>query len=889
MVRHLQIFVLSVLIGLVPLASAEEHSPAELEKVRLQLKWVHQFQFAGYYAAVEKGFYRDAGLEVELIEGKPGVDFVEEVISGNAEYGTEVPYLAIERNNEKPIVVLAAIFQHSPHVLLLRADSGIETPQQLSGKRVMIRVDSTASVMAMFADEGVPLEKIELQEHSWNLDDLIDGKTDAIAAYITDGPFILEEKGIAWKVIKPISYGIDFYGDCLFTSEGQIHENPKQVKAFRQASLKGWEYAMANVEEMVELIHGKYASHKTVAALRNEAKEMEKLIFPGLVEMGHMNPGRWEHIADTFVDLGMMDADYSLDGFIYDPDQKTDFRYLWVGLGVVAGVLFSGGFGVMLTRHLRRLVADRTKELNESRKRYRAIVQDQTELICRNLPDCTLTFVNDAYCKYFGKDHKELLGTSFLQFLPEDQRSIVVDGLKSLGRDNPVKEWQHQVVLPSGELAHTSWTNRAIFDENGSLVEFQGAGRDVTEQVIAQEKLLASEQQLKATNQQLLANDQQLRAANQQLYLTQESVDNAAFEVCWITEDARFSYVNNMACSALGFSQQELLELSVPDVDLEFNREIWDKHWQELKARGIFTFETIHVRKDKSTYPVEVTVNYLEYEGVGYNFAYASDITDRKKAEVERDELMRSIEAKNSELQGVVYTVSHDLKSPLVNIKGFSGVLSEATDSLRQLLKDDISYEDFKAALLKHLDEGIHESVCFIESSTDKMKLLLDGLLAVSRVGTSEIQIEKLNVSKYLQEILKAMQFQIDENHVEITIGDLPDCMGDAVQISSVFSNLIDNAMKYRSLDRKCSIDISGRIENGKAVYCITDNGVGIPENHQPKIFDLFHRLNPNDGVEGQGIGLTIIKRILQRQNGSVRVESVPEKGAKFYVELPIG
>jgi len=740
--KNFLVFVLLAAFTLVPLASAKESASSELEKVRLQFKWSHQFQFAGYYAAVEKGFYRHAGLKVELIEGKAGVGYVQEVISGKAEYGTGVPSLVIDRNNGEPIVVLATIFQHSPHVLLLKADSEIETPHDLSGKRLMIRVDGTASVVAMLVSEGIPLENIEIKKHSWDIDDLIDGKTDAFAAYITDAPFLLKEKGIPAKVIKPITYGIDFYGDCLFTSEGHIRKNPMQVKAFRQASLKGWEYAMGNIEEIIELIHEKYAPNKTIEALRNEAREMEKLILPRLVEMGHMNPGRWEHIAGTYVKLGMLEPDYSLEGFIYDPDQKLDYHLLLIVAGVAAGLLISGVLGVAMTRHLRRLVAKRTSQLDKSQKRYRAIVQDQTELICRNLPDCTLTFVNDAYCRFFGKKQEELIGESFLQFIPEDQKDTIEKGFKTLTPDNPVKEWQHQVILPCGETAWMVWTNRAIFDDNGDVIEFQGAGRDITE---------------------------------------------------------------------------------------------------------------------------------------------------RKKVQAESEMLMKSLEAKNSELQSVVYTVSHDLKSPLVNIKGFSGVLTETEEKLRYLLNTDMPHEEFRASVKKLFNEDVHESVEFIVSSTDKMNVLLNGLLAVSRVGSSNIHIQKLNTADLVQEVLKSMQFQVDDNHAEIEIGTLPDCMGDVAQVSSIFMNLIDNSLKYRSPDRDCLLRVSGQVVNDKSVYCVEDNGIGISENHLCKIFDLFHRLNPNDGIEGQGVGLTIINRILQRQKGNIRVESEYGKGTKFYVELPTG
>ncbi|MCF7955364.1 MAG: ABC transporter substrate-binding protein [Phycisphaerae bacterium] len=1007
------VFVLLTIIALSPLASAEEKSPAKLEKVRLQLKWLHQFNFAGYYAAVEKGFYRDAGLDVTIAEGHPGMNFIDEVVSGRAEYGVEMPELLIARNQGKPVVVLAVIFQHSPQIILARADSNIHSPQDLSGRKVMWRLDSSAELRAMLISEGVDLDSLKIMELSWDINDLIDGKVDAIHAYITDQPLELKKRGIESIILKPIKYGVDFYGDCLFTSEKELSEHPERVRAFRRASLRGWEYAMKNPEEIMDVIQNNYKSKSTREYMLNEFKCINKLMLPDLVEIGHINSGRWKRIADTYVELGMMDGDYSLDGFIYDPDQKADYHYLLVLLGVLGGVFVAGFSGYLINRHLRNLVANRTAELEESRKLYRAIVQDQTELIYRSSSDFTLTFVNDAYCRYFGKKKEELIGQTFLQFVLEDQKNVVKEDLKSLTRDDPVKEWLYQVGLPNGETAWISWTNHAIFDDDGLLVEFQGVGRDITEKKNSREKLLASEQQLRAANQQLLANDQQLRAANQQLYMTQVSVDKAAFEAYWITEDACFSYVNDQACSSLGFSRQELLKLSVCDIDQEYVRQIWDKHWQELKTKKKLTFQSVHVRKDKSTYPAELTVNYLEYDGVGYNIAFAQDITERQKAEellresqikykrlfnemtsgaalheiicdsygkpvdyrfldvnpafekltglaaedivgktvleimpdtepewiekygdvaisgnsiffenyshvlskhyevrayspqaghfavifhdvterkkgeIEREELLKTLEAKNSELQSVVYTVSHDLKSPLVNIKGFSGVLLEAVDDLKTLMQTEMTYEAFKAKAEKLFNEEVHQSVEFIVSSTDKMKVLLNGLLAVSRVGSSEIYIEKLNITERLQEVLKSMQFQLDENHAEINIGDLPDCMGDADQVSRVFTNLIDNAIKYRSLDRKFVLQISGCVEGGKSVYRIEDNGIGISDNHMSKIFELFHRLNPNDGVEGQGIGLTIVKRILQRLNGDIRLESVYGKGTTFYVELP--
>ena len=141
-------------------------------------------------------------------------------------------------------------------------------------------------------------------------------------------------------------------------------------------------------------------------------------------------------------------------------------------------------------------------------------------------------------------------------------------------------------------------------------------------------------------------------------------------------------------------------------------------------------------------------------------------------------------------------------------------------------------------------------------------------------------------MNKMIAGIMKAMEFQIQGSGATLTVSDLPDCLGDATQINQVFSNLLDNAIKYLRPGRPGKISIIGRLVNKTAVYEVEDNGIGIPEEHQHKIFEIFHRLNPNAG-EGEGLGLTIAQRILERQNGKIRVESAKAKAAPFFVELP--
>lgn len=324
------------------------------EPVVIQLKWQHAYQFAGYYAAQTLGYYRDEGLDVEIKEGGPGTDFVNSVVTGESQYATGSAGVILDRNQGKPLVVLAVIFQHSPDILLVPNRAEITSPQQLIGKRVMTN-QSTPAVSAMLLNEAGSLDGFSLLAQTNDLQGLIDGTLDAIAVYSTDQPIFYLENNFPVNQLNPIRYGIDFYGDNLFTSEQEIKDHPNRVKAFLRASLKGWAYAMSHPEEMIPIIQ-QYGSKKSVEHLRFEYQAMQDLILPELVQLGHMHDGRWKHIADTYVRLGNLKRDYSLEGFLYDPNPVITLtkvkNYLYIGIAIL---LFGGLAIFVLLRFNRRL------------------------------------------------------------------------------------------------------------------------------------------------------------------------------------------------------------------------------------------------------------------------------------------------------------------------------------------------------------------------------------------------------------------------------------------------------------------------------------------------------------------------------------------------------
>ncbi len=330
-------------------------SACGLDHVVLQLKWKHQFQFAGYYAALEKGYYREAGLDVELREAAPGGDPLHEVIDGRAQYGVGTSNVMLARAGGPRMVVLAVIYQHSPFVLLTKDTEEVRDIHDLADKPIMMEPDA-AELLAYFQREGVDISRLKMVHHTFAVQDLVDGKVAAMSAYSTDEPFYMRKMGLDYQVFSPRAGGIDFYGDNLFTTEGQIQKHPEQVKAFVEASIRGWEYAMKNPGEMIDLILAKYSRGKSREQLMFEAEETARLVHPELIEMGYINPGRWKAIADTYKSLGMLPADFSLKGFLYQRTPVIDLRWLyWVGGVVLVVALGSAAWALLISRLNRKL------------------------------------------------------------------------------------------------------------------------------------------------------------------------------------------------------------------------------------------------------------------------------------------------------------------------------------------------------------------------------------------------------------------------------------------------------------------------------------------------------------------------------------------------------
>lgn len=432
-------------------AGAQQERERRLDVVRLQLKWRHQFQFAGYYAAIAKGFYEREGLKVQLIEGYPGVVPTEEVLAERADFGVDSASILLHYSEGKPVVALAAVFQHSATVVLTRKDSGLFTPQDLVGKRVMFTTPTDPECLAMQINEGIGQGSYTLVPHSWNVDDLIEGRVDAMTAYLTNEPNLMERKGVTPAVILPRNYAVDFYGDCLVTSRREVREHPERVEAFTRASLEGWRYAMENPEEIADLILAKYPTAKDRESLLYEARTMRHLVMPDMVELGHMNPDRWRHIAKVYGSLGMIAPDIDISEFLYSEirqAQEAQGRRIAstvfavsAALAVLAALLIAAL--LVFNKRLKRSVEARTLELRASRDFFRKILDTIPDPVFVKDSQHRFVLVNAAMAGLVGWKPEEMAGKSDPDFFPDEQVAVFWerdDLVLATGRENVSRE-----------------------------------------------------------------------------------------------------------------------------------------------------------------------------------------------------------------------------------------------------------------------------------------------------------------------------------------------------------------------------------------------------------------------------------------------------------------
>jgi PAS domain S-box-containing protein len=370
------------------------------------------------------------------------------------------------------------------------------------------------------------------------------------------------------------------------------------------------------------------------------------------------------------------------------------------------------------------------RQLKESEERYRGVVEAQSEFITRFLPDGTVTFVNEAYCRYFHLNCRDIIGKKFRATIPEEEEEIVESLLRQISPEKPEFVVEHRVILPDGEIRWHQWRDRGIFSPDGTLIEIQSVGRDISER----------------------------------------------------------------------------------------------KQMEEEKQR------------------------------------LNEELEERVRTRT------ADLEAANRELDSFSYSVSHDLRAPLRAIDGFTTILAREHAS------------SLPAETMAYLQK--------IQENSRKMGMLIDDLLNFSRMSRQPLNRFLIDPTSVAEEAYDELRAETMGRTVHLEIRNMPVCSADPVLLHQVYSNLISNSLKFTRKKERAEIEIGSFERTGRTVYYVKDNGSGFDMKYAPKVFGVFQRVHDDPSLEGTGVGLAIVERIIHRHNGKIWVDSVPGEGTTFFFTL---
>lgn len=806
---------------------------ASPESLTLLLKWRHQFQFAGYYAAEAKGYYANEGLSVTILEGGPQLSPISSVLAGAADFGVSDGELVLARMKGAPVVVCAAIFQHSPYVILSRRDRMIRSPADLIGRKVMLSDEQgEAQLRTMLTREGIDSRQVTILKHSWRLDDLIEGRVDGASAYAMVEPEHMRARGVEPSVLRTIDYGVDFYGDTLFTTESQASAS-RRTDAFVRASLKGWEYALDHPDEIIELIlqkEGVKSRGVTREMLRAEAAGMKAFILRDVVPLGHMNPGRWQRIAEAYRSSGQAAASESLEDFVYDPEKA---RKRWILLAISAVILSLLGGGVALFIGI------------QTRRRALKDVQVLLERMLDNSP--ALIFVKDIAGRYllvnrqfeisFAVSRAHVLGRTATEIFEPDQAQIFVASDRKVIEEG-ASLFEARTLFATGTEPRTCILSKfPVLDSSGRISGVGGIATDITEIRRAQEKILEQASMLENARDAII--------------------------VCDLND--RITYWNSSAERLYGWSSREAVGQTAAELLYEDVNSV-EQAFRQVKQTGEWTGELRQVSRTGVELFVDTRWTLVGDEKGNPRSVLSinTDITEKRRLERQflRSQRLESI----GTLAG---GIAHDLNNVLTPILLAAELLQSEEASPRTWnLLERIKHSAQRGA------DMVSQVLTFARGA--------EGRRAALRIEDLITDVEKI-IRDTLPRTIQ-LSFHAPPG--------LPVVHGEPTQLHQVLLNLILNARD--AVGEKGRITVTARRasapehldKNGAEWVCIDveDTGSGIPPENLDRVFDPFFTTKAIGA--GTGLGLSTSQTIVRDHGGLIAVESSPGQ-THFRVFLP--
>ncbi len=484
-------------------------------------------------------------------------------------------------------------------------------------------------------------------------------------------------------------------------------------------------------------------------------------------------------------------------------------------------------------------------------------------MICIASIDGYFTRINKSFEQTLGYSSDELLSRPYLDFVhPDDRDKTTAVVEEKLAKGAKVIGFENRYRCKDGSYKWLSWVSHPVVEKGITYA----IAYDITDRKLAEE------------------------AARETQERFSDFFKNAPIGFHILGPGQIVVDINEAELAMIGYDREQVVgkmkwtDLTVPEQKTQFER-----HWHDITTKG-HARNLEYTLMHKDGYRIDVILNAssrFDHDGSFVNTrGSVLNITARKHAEQARHRLLKELEAKHKELESVLYAASHDLKSPLVNIQGFGHELSQSCDLIRSALAGEKKSKNVEKAVDIALNKDIPSALYFILTSARKMDSLLSGLLDICRLNQAAVKIEPVDMDTMMAGVAASIGYQIEKAGVKVDIEPLPHCLGDTSQINRVFTNLLTNALKFLPESRPGHIRIYGRNQGNQSIYCVQDNGIGIAPEHLEKIFEIFYQLEP-EKRPGEGIGLAIVRRIVDRHNGRIWAESRPGAGSEFFVALP--
>jgi signal transduction histidine kinase/ABC-type nitrate/sulfonate/bicarbonate transport system substrate-binding protein len=824
-----------------------------LKKITIQLSWFDQFQFAGYYMAKEKGFYKELGLDVEIKPFEFGIDIPKEVSDGKIDFAVGRETLILERTKNRNIVALYALFQASPLILMTTKESGINNINDFSHKKIMTTIDdsSEVSLKAMLISNKVKIEDLEFLKHSHNIDDLINKKTDVISAYISKAPFQLNQKDVEYNIFDPKKFGFDMYSDMLYTSENLINSDLNTVLLFKKASLKGWEYAYSNIEESSDLIFEKYNSQNlTKSEIIYEGKELKKLSYFNTVNLGEIKKDKIQRIYDLYNLMGLIEIPIDLEKFVFDLnnlrnltfsamernylDKRDDITMCVIPNSMPYSDIKDGKFIGFVADYITLIENKIKKPINLiPTKSWSESLTLAENGKCDILPSVVWTKEREEMFSFT----KSYLNIPFV-LLTKSNISFI-NNLNSL-KNKKISVTQNYAILD-------------ILKEKYKNIDFVTV-KDIDEGIS------------KTLNGEIFGHIDAISTSWYKLqtkYLTKLSIsakldENVNLSIATINDNILYSIFQKAVLSIDDYSKNELLNRwTFTEYQKEFDYSIiWKISIFLLIIFASILYRQRFLKKINNALIHRVDEKTKKLRDI--NNQLEKRIKEEVEENLKKDRLL-SQQQKMISMGQMIENIAHQWRQPLSIITtSISGI------KVKKMLND--LDDEF---LYKTLDSVMNTSQ-YLSNTIDDFRYFFK----------PQKEKEKFYLEKCCNKTIDLLRPNFIENNINVICkADEVEIFGYETELIQVLINILNNSKDALSLleneEKLIFINISE--ENGKALIKVKDNAGGIPDDILDKIFEPY--FTTKHQAQGTGIGLYMCQEIIYKHmNGYINISNIEFK-----------